>query len=267
MSATDVREARDHPALEWPARVGMLAYGVVYILVAWLAVHLALRDGDGKPNGSGALHELTEQPLGSALLWVVAVALAALVVWEVCQAIAGHRSEDGVRRLAARAASGGRAVVMGTLAVLALKTAFGDSGGGGGKGWTERLMAMPLGQALVAALGLAIIGVGLLSGYRGVSDRWRKGLEAEGKTGRAGDVVTILARAGYLSRAVAFLVIGGLFVWAGWTHDPDKSGGLDHAIVRFRDEPFGPWVIIVVACGLGCYGAFHAFRAWYLRGA
>jgi hypothetical protein len=265
-TTADVREARDHPALEWPARLGMVAYGVVYLLVGWLAAHLALGNGGGKPSGSGALHELAQQPLGSVLLWLVAIGLLALATWEVCQAIAGHRSDDGMKRLGARAASGARAVVMGTLAVLAVKTVFGDSGGGGRNGWTEKLMSMPFGPALVVALGLVVVGVGLLSAYRGLSDRWRKGLEVEGQTGDVGTVVALLARVGYLSRAVAFLVIGALFVWAGWTHHPERSGGLDQAIMRFRDEPFGPPLMVLVAVGLGCYGAFHLFRGWYLRG-
>jgi len=155
---------------------------------------------------------------------------------------------------------------MGVLAALAVKTALGDSGGGGTDALTGRVMEMPLGPVLVVAIGLGIGCVGLVSAYRGLTDRWRKGLEVQGQVGNVGTVVAVLARTGYLTRAAAFLVIAGLFVWAGTTHDADKSGGLDQAIVRFRDEPFGPWLIMVVAIGLGCYGAFHAFRAWYLRG-
>lgn len=243
----------------------MLAYGVVYLLVAWLAVHLALGHSDGKPTGKGALQEVAQKPLGSALLWLVAAGLAALAVWEACQVVVGHRDDDGVRRLAARAGSGCRAVVMGTLAVLAVRTALGDAGNSGSKGLTARLLEMPLGPAIVVAVGLGVLVVAVASFHRGLTDRWRKGVQVDGQTGEVGGVVAALARVGYVSRGVAFLVIGGLFVWAGWTHDADKGGGLDQAIVRFRDEAYGPWLMVVIAVGLGCYGAFHLFRAWYLR--
>lgn len=263
------REARDHPALEWPARVGFLAYGVVYTIVAVLAAQLALGEPAGSASGRGALEEVAERPLGSVALWLAFAGLAALTLWEVCQAVGGHRAEDGVRRWAARAASAGRAVVFGVLAVLAVRTVLGDAerGGGGTPGLTERLLALPLGEAVVIAVGVGVLCVGLLGVHRGLSDRWRKGLDVEGRTGTTGRVVKVLARVGYVSRGAAFLVIGGLFVWAGATHDPDKSGGLDQAITRLRDEPYAPWLIVVVAVGLGCYGAFHIARAVHLRGS
>lgn len=266
-TAADARDARDHPALEWPARFGMLAYGVVYALVGWLAGNLAFGDREGQTSGQGALHEIAQQPLGAVSLWLAAVGLAALAVWEVCQAIGGHRSDDGLRRWGARAGSAGRAVVFGGLAVLAVMTALGDSGGGGSDGFTADLMSMPLGPALVVAVGVAIIGVGVASAHRGLGDRWRKDLEVDGQTGNVGRLVTVLARTGYVARAGAFGVVGGLFVWAGLTHDADKSGGLDQAIVRLRDEPYGPWLMLVVAVGMVCYGVYHVFRAWYLRGS
>lgn len=266
-AAADAREARDHPALEWPARFGMVAYGVVYALVGWLAAHLAFGDREGTTSGQGALHEIAEQPLGAVSLWLAAGGLAALAVWEACQAVGGHRSEEGVRRWGARAASAGRGVVFATLAVLAVTTALGDSGGGGSDGVTADLMSMPLGPALVVGVGIAIAGVGAASGFKGLTDRWRKDLEIDGQTGTVGGLVATLARAGYVTRGAAFGVVGGLFAWAGLTHDADKSGGLDQAIVRLRDEPYGPWLMLVVAIGLACYGVYHVFRAWYLRGA
>ncbi|MFC5729929.1 MULTISPECIES: DUF1206 domain-containing protein [Nocardioides] len=261
------REARDHPALDWSARAGMLAYGVVYLLVAWLAAQLALREPAGSASSEGALQELAQKPLGSVALWLAAAGLSALTVWEACQAVGGHRAEEGLRRWGARAASAGRGGVFAVLVVLAVRTAAGASSGGGEQTMTERVMSLPFGPALVIMVGIALAALGVFSIVRGLGDRWRKGLDVEGRIGNVGTVVEVLARLGYPSRGVAFLAIGGLFGWAGLTHDADKSGGLDQAIVRLRDEPFGPWILVVVAVGLACYGAFHVARAWYLRGA
>ncbi|WP_408899473.1 DUF1206 domain-containing protein [Nocardioides sp. R1-1] len=260
------REARDHPAVSAPARAGMAAYGGVYMVIAWLAAQLALGESARSASGKGALRQVREQPMGAVVLWLAAAGLLGLVVWEACQAVGGHRDEEGLRRWGARAASLARGTVFGVLAFLSIRVASGQAGGSGG-GLTGRIMAQPYGPALLVLVALGVAGLGGYSIVHGVSDRWRRGLEAQGQVGTLGGVVKVLARVGYVARGVAFLVIAGMFVWSAVTHDAGKSGGLDQAIVRFRDEPYGPLLMLVVAAGLGCYGAFHVLRGAFLRGS
>lgn len=260
------REARDHPAVDGAARLGMAAYGVLYLLIGWLSAQLALGDSKGSASGEGALQEIAQKPWGLVGLWVVAFGLLAFGAWQAFQAVGGHRDEDGKKKVLARLSSAARAIVMVVLAVLAVKTALGSGGeGGGGGGATGKVMSLPFGPVLVMAVAAVILALGANSVHRGVTDRWRKDLEVEGKTGNSGRLATVLARAGYLSRGVAFAVIAFLFARAAVEHDSSESGGLDQAIVRFRDEPYGPWLIVLVGIGLSCFGAYHLVRAWYLR--
>lgn len=257
------RDVRDHPVLDRMARLGLGVYGVVYVLIAWLAAHAALGHPAGSASGAGALEEIAQKPLGSALLWLVAGGLAALVVWQVCQTIGGHRDDDGVKRWLSRLGSAGRAVVLCFLAVMAVRTALGDGESGGGT--TGALLRLPFGTFLVLLVAGVILAVGLTSAYRGLTDRWRRDVEIEGRTGDVGRAVEVLARAGHLSRALAFGVIAVLLARAALEHDPQQRTGLDQAIARFRDEPLGPWLMVVVAAGLACYGGYQLVRAWYLR--
>ncbi len=259
-------QARNHPALEWLAKIGTAVYGVMYVVVGWLAIQIAFGESEGKPSGSGALREMAQQPFGEVLLWVACVGFLALVVWKICEAVAGHKEEDGGKLVFARLSSAGKAIVFAILAVLAFQTVTGSAGGGGSQDtYTAKLMKLPFGPALVVALGLAIIGYGVYSIYKGLSDKWKKSLESEGSTGDIGKAITFLARAGYSSRGFAFGVIGGLFVWAGFTHDAEKSGGLDQALLKLRDAPFGKILLVAVAIGLACFGVFNVAKAWYLR--
>lgn len=261
------REARDHPAVDGAARLGMAAYGVLYLLIGWLAAQLALGDSKGSASGEGALQEIAQKPWGLVGLWVVALGLLAFGAWQAFQAIGGHHDEDGRKRVLARLSSAARAVVMVILAVLAVRTALGSggSGGSGGDGATGKVLSLPFGPVLVMAVAAVILAMAGNSVHRGVTDRWRKDLEVDGRTGNAGRLATVLARAGYASRGVAFAVISFLFARAAVEHDSSESGGLDQAIVRFRDEPYGPWLIVLVAIGLSCFGGYHVVRAWYLR--
>ncbi|MGZ8771474.1 MAG: DUF1206 domain-containing protein, partial [Aeromicrobium sp.] len=69
---------------------------------------------------------------------------------------------------------------------------------------------------------------------------------------------------GYVSKGIALLIVGGLFLGAAWTHDPDKSGGLDQALRELLDRPFGSLMLGVIAFGIGCYGLFCFARARHL---
>lgn len=258
--------ARNNPALEWLAKIGTAVYGVMYVVVGWLAVQIAFGDSAGKASGSGALREIAQQPFGELLLWVACAGFAALVVWKGCEAVAGYPDKDGGERVAARVGSGAKAIVFAVLAVAAFQTVTGSSGGGKSKdSYTAEVMKWPFGPALVVAVGVAIAAYGLFSIYKGISDKWQKSLEAGGRTGDIGTAITVLARTGYSARGMAFLVIGGLFVWAGFSHDARKSGGLDQALVTLRDAPFGQVLLVAVAIGLACFGAFNVAKAWYLR--
>jgi hypothetical protein len=143
------------------------------------------------------------------------------------------------------------------LAVSAVRIALGSaSSGSGTDAWTAELMSLPLGQALVALVGVGIGAFAGFSVYTGLSDRWKEKILPSGHTGTIGTVVSVLARVGFVGRGAAFAVVGVLFVWAAVTHDPDKSGGLDQALSRLAHQPLGPFLLAAVAVGLACFGGF-----------
>ena len=266
-------EAKDQPALGWLARLGFGCYGVVYLVIGWLALQLALGDSSGSPSRSGALQQLTDQPLGRGLLWVAVVGFAALVIWELCQVVLGHRDDDGVKKVVGKAGSAFKVVVFATLAISAGAVASGSGGSGGGsgggssQGWTAKVLSWPGGPVLVTIAGLVILGYACRSVWKGLTDRWRKELDADGQTGTAGSALTWIARVGYVGRGAAFGVVGGLVVWAALTRDPEKSGGLDQALSTVRDGPAGPYLLALIALGLAAFGVFNIGKAWFLRDA
>lgn len=266
--------AKDQPALRWTARIGFVCYGLVYLLIGWLSGQLALGRPTHPASGDGAMAQLVQEPLGHVLVWLVAIGFAALVVWEACQAIGGHRDQEGLRRTGGRLMSAGRGLVFGALGFAAATTAMnGSSGGSGGSGgssgqqagYTARLLGQPFGAVLVGAVGIALIAFAIGSMYGGVAGTWRKQIDVEGRTGTSGVVITWLARVGYLARGVAFGVMGGFVVWAAISHDPQRSRGLDQALQTLRQAPAGTGLLLAVAAGLACFGIFNATKVIFLR--
>ena len=79
-------------------------------MLAWLALQIAF-GGREDASAGGALQQLTQQPLGTVLLWVTAVGLFTLVVWQALEATIGREASNRDGRLRKRLSSAGRAVV------------------------------------------------------------------------------------------------------------------------------------------------------------
>jgi hypothetical protein len=244
--------------LDRAVRFGLVAYGFVYLMIAWVSAQLALGKHSGRPSAQGALAHLADEPLGHVLLWAVSVGLFVLVAWRVLEAIAGHRGEEGAELARKRAVSVGKAVLYGGLGVAALRVATGGGSGSSRapKTMTAKVMDLPAGQWIVGLVGLAIIGYAGGLVWRGCTDRFLEHLDGEGRSGEAGRAYTWFGRVGYSAKGVAFGLVGGLVGYAALTHDPEKSGGLDQALRKLLDEPFGPYLLLAIAVGIACYGLF-----------
>lgn len=240
-------------------RVGLVAYAVVYLMIAWLAVQLALGDHQGNPSSTGALRELAQQPLGEVLVWAVALGMFLLAIWQGAEVLWGDE-------LPQRVASAGRAVLYVAIGLSGVRVALGSGSSGKGEDtWTAKLMDLPAGQLLVGLVGVAVIGFGLYELYRAWTDKYAEMLTAEGRSGATGTAYLWFGKIGCAARGVAFAVVGGLFVYAAVTHDAQKSGGLDQALYEVLDQPFGPVLLLAIGLGLGCFGLFTLARARHLR--
>ena len=251
--------------LDHAVRVGLVAYGVVHLLVGWLALQVAFGEQARSASSTGAMHALANQPLGAFLVWAVAVGMFLLVSWRLLEAGLGHRHEDGADRWRKRAASLVKAVLYGVLAVSATKVALGDSKSGSGTdSFTSQLMSMPGGPLLVGAVGLAIVAYGGHYVWRGWTEKFLEHIDGEGRSGETGRAYRLLGKVGHIAKGVAIAIVGALFCWAAVTHDAQKSGGLDQALHEIAQQPFGQALLAAVAVGIGCYGLFCFARARHL---
>jgi len=250
-------------------RFGFVVYGLVHLMVAWLALQLAFGDHSGHANSTGALTKLAHTTFGGVLVWLVALGMLVLVLWRLLDAAVGHQEEsDGGKRTRKRLVSLGKAVIYGAVSLSAFRIATSSSHsskkGGGTDDTTATIMQWPGGQLIVGLIGLAIIAYGANLVRRAWTEKFREHLDAEGQSGEAGRAYVKFGKAGYTAKGVAFAVIGGLFVYAAVTHDAKKSGGLDVALHKVLQQPFGQWLLALIAIGIACYGLFCFARARHL---
>lgn len=260
------REAQNSDWLDHAVRIGLVAYGIVNLMVAWLAAQLAFGDQSGSASSKGAMHQLAREPFGEVLIWLIALGMFLLVLWRGLEAALGHRDEEGAKRVRKRLVSLGKAIIYGSVAVSALAVATGSSSGSksGGKSTTAKLMDLPAGTWIVGLIGLAIIGYGASQIVRAWTEKFREHLDAEGKSGESGRAYILFGKVGYIAKGVAVGVVGGLFVYAAATHNAKKSGGLDQALHKVLQQPFGEFLLLAIAVGIGCYGLFNFARARHL---
>jgi Domain of Unknown Function (DUF1206) len=250
------RSVSDSTWFEHAVRVGLVAYGVMHILIGWLGLQLAFGDRAGAPSQQGALHTLAKQPGGEVLLWATGLGLFFLAVWQLLEAAWGHRREDGAKRAFKRLGSAGMVVLFAVLGYSAIMTATAGSSTSNEESLTRRLLELPGGQLIVMGIGVVIGIVAAVDFKRGVTSSFADKLKSGALTGKSGTVVKRLGQIGHVAKGIALAVLGGLFVWAGATYDATQAGGLDTALRTLLDASVGPWLLVVVAAGIIAFGLY-----------
>jgi hypothetical protein len=268
MNAADRAGSSD--TLENLARVGLISYGVVHLLIAWLALQLAWGGGGGSADQSGAMATVADSPLGKPLLWLIAVGMIALAVWQLAEVLrwrSGLSASGDQRKKAVQktAKSVGKAVVYIALAVLAIRfaTGSGSSSSQQQQQTTAGVFGWPGGRWWVALAGLALVGSGVYHVYKGVSKKFLKQIDLGSASPGTRRLVERVGLVGFPGKGVALGLVGGLLVYAAVTFDPEKASGLDGAMHTVLDAPFGRFLLTLVALGIAAFGVFCLLRARY----
>ncbi|WP_405533676.1 DUF1206 domain-containing protein [Streptomyces avidinii] len=258
--------SRGGGAREVTARCGLLARGVLYVLVGMLALRLAFGDAGGKEaDRQGALQELAGQPFGSVLVWAVGIGLVGMMLWHLSEAVFGAAGPDGGGPLK-RLAAAGRTVFYAVVAFSVLAFAAGGGGHSGdqqSRDATARAMELPAGQWLVGAAGLGIAIAGVVIAVQAARRTFRKHLAMGGAPDSVRKAVGFLGVTGGLAQGAVFAAAGGFVVYAAVRYDPAQAKGVDDTLRSFTGTPAGPWLLVAVAVGLMLFGAFSwALARW-----
>jgi len=264
------QRAADSKWVDRTARLGFVARGVVYAIVAGIAVRIAIGDGSSEQaNKQGALQAIADQPFGRGILVVLALGLAGYAVWRFSEAMTGYRDEeDEKKRTAKRLASAGKGLIYVLFCASAISVIAGRSSGNGEqqpKSWTARVLEWPAGPALVFLGGLLIVAGGIYLIVRGLTTKFEEKLE----TGRMSPPVRraslTVGLVGSVGRGIVFGLLGILLVNAAVDHDPNEAQGIDGTLRTIADRSYGQVLLFLTALALFAFAAYSLVEARYRK--
>jgi len=212
---------------------------------------------------------VADEPLGHALVAILAAGFAAYALWRFAKAAAGAGEgtghETGGAGVAKRLADVGRGVIyVGFLYAAIRLLATGAASGGSdqeAKTWSARLMAHGGGQWVVLAAGAALVIAGGVLIIRAFAQKFESHLDLAHMNGWERGWLPRLGVVGYAARGVVVALIGAFVVQAAVTFDPNKAAGVDGALKRLVREPYGALLLALVALGLLSFGLFSFVEA------
>jgi hypothetical protein len=259
------RRASSSPAARVLARAGLVARGVLYILIGWVALLVAFGQTSHQPDQQGALHLLAGQPYGLVSLWLLGIGFAGYALWrlsEVAFGVTGEGTGAGPRLLSLM-----RALLYGGFAYLTFKVIAGAPGGQSGnqQDLTATAMHHTGGRWLVGIAGLIVVIAGLVLVVQGVRRKFLRYLQTSQMSPRARRIVEWLGVIGTAARGLVFALAGVLVVEAAIAYQPSKAGGIDKALLTLRNQPFGRFLLILAALGLVIFGVYGLCEARWRR--
>lgn len=253
-------------SLPWLARIGYGARGLVFIVLAYFTL-VATLDARAPPlDSKDALRALLTGPVGSVLLLVVVVGLICFALWREAQCfLDADRLGTKPKDLARRAVYGAAGLFYAGFAAVALSMLLGVRTKSADRtihDLTAWLLGKPMGQWLVALVGLAVVVSGLCIGVAGLRAEFgeRLALKAEPRW-----FVTFLGGIGYMTRAGVYVLIGAFLIFAALDSNAHEAAGVAGALQLIKRQPHGAALLGLTAVGLFAFGLYGIAEALFRR--
>lgn len=243
------------------ARAGLTARGIIYILVGWVAILVAVGQSKREADQRGALQLLAGKPYGVASLWLLGIGFAAYALWRLSEAAFGVTGDGN--GAGPRLKSLCRAAVYAFFAYLTFQVISGTQGSQKRQqqDLTAKVMRHAGGRWLVGIVGLIIVIIGVTLIIEGVRRKFMKYLKTAQMSPRTRRIVELLGVIGTTARGLIFSLAGVLVIESAAAYKPAKSGGIDKALLTLRNQPLGELLLALAALGLIIFGIYGLCEA------
>ena len=263
------KEAAYSPTMERLTRLGYGIKGLIYITIGLLAIQGALGKGStSTADQLGAIETFSKLPFAQVLLWIVLIGLVSYALWGVVRAILDpfHKGTDTEGLLS----RGGYLVSAATYASFVVPTYRLIQGGRSSSGGSQtqlvaQVMSMPMGRYIIGAIGLAAIGAGLYQAYTGIASKFEKQFKTYALTAEQYRLAIQIGHFGTIARGIVFALVGFFFCLAAYPASPGRAQGIAGALSYLDKQPYGLWLLGIVAAGLIAFGIYSLMTAAWFR--
>ena len=241
----------------WFVRLGYAARGLLYIVIAYLALSSS---GHDKSQRGAMAYVHDTLPGGVVLLYVTAAGLLAYALFKLASCLFDieHHGSDA-KGLAVRAAKGATGIIYAALAWSAFQLgnghAYAASSGGTVQHAEGTLLSFSIGSLVLGAIGLGFFGGAAAQATLAATARFMRRI-----SGQAPIAIEYAGRLGHGARAIVFAVIGWSLVHSARWHHTDRMHSIGNAIDALAGHPV-PYTI--VAAGLLLFGVFSLLEGYY----
>ena len=239
----------------WLVRVGYFSRAVLYTVVGLIALTSAGRIAEGT---AGIFKAIEDFPAGIAILWIMVFGLFGYALFRFCSPLFDIENEGSdAKGWGKRIGHAGSAIGHLALSWSAFKFATDrNSGGGGAQEAAAGVLGIEFGGVLIGLLGLTFFIAAFNQAKKGITGSFMNRISPQ-----APDFTRWIGGAGYLARAVVFVVIGWSLVGAGFmSKGSDQVKTIGDAVASLADN--GIWFTIT-AIGLLLFGLFSFILARY----
>jgi len=245
----------------WLVRIGYFSRAILYFVLGLIALTSRDRISQGT---NGIFRAIEDYPAGIVILWLMVVGLAAYALFRFASLFFDieNRGSDA-KGWAERLGHGGSGIAHLALAFSAFQFAnseggssSGGSGGGGAQEAASGVLSFEFGGIVLGLLGIAFFGAAISQAKKGITGSFMHRI-----SGNAPDGTRWLGLAGFLARAVVYVVIGWSLVQAGFmSGGSDEIRTLGDAVASLADDGF---IFTLTAIGLMLFGIFSLVLARY----
>ena len=251
------------PLIEWLARIGFAAKGVVYGLVGTFTILSTIGLYRDTKGSAGVLRSIADASYGPVVLAALGIGLAGYALWCLVKAIFDAEGDGWVYRVAS--AFEGLFYLSLVAAVVCLMTGFRASvtDDQGAEGWTAWLLAWPGGKWAAVGTGLLVSGYGCYALFGACRPGLDCRLNLSDLTPRAARWLARISRFGMASWGVVFLLLGLFLIAAGWHSNPAEAKSVPDALNAIKSRPYGPALTGTIGVGMICYSVYDFALARY----